>query len=343
MSSHGGSSHETDRPLRARDQLPNALPGRTAQSEPQHHQGLPRCVHAPAPLLSRPARRRPGTIVSRPHRCTPGGSVPGSPSRRPACLDPHAKPSPRGFARVLPLCAVGSARALAAEPADPRHSIAATSAPKRWIPLQGTPCANPRPTRSAYPGRRDAVLLSVLYDTGARVQELIDLNAGDVRLDSPAQVRLMGKGQKMRAVPLMDATVDIVRDRGRENGLDRPEHADQPLFQNRQGGRLTRTGVRYLLQKYVEVVRRDHPGFTQPVSPHSLRHTKGMHLLQSGVPLEIIRDFLGHVDVKTTEIYARANLEMKRKALEKAADGTPLPKIPSWTQNKTLLEWLHSL
>jgi site-specific recombinase XerD len=101
--------------------------------------------------------------------------------------------------------------------------------------------------------------------------------------------------------------------------------------------------VRYLLQKYVEAVRRDHPGFTQPVSPHSLRHTKGMHLLQSGVPLEIIRDFLGHVDVKTTEIYARANLEMKRKALEKVADGSPLPKIPSWKQNKTLLEWLHSL
>jgi len=192
-------------------------------------------------------------------------------------------------------------------------------------------------------GRRDAVLLSVLYDTGARVQELIDLNAGDVRLDTPPQVRLMGKGRKMRAVPLMDATVDILRDHRRENGLDRPEHADQPLFQNRHGGRLTRTGVRYLLQKYVGAVRRDHPGFTQPVSPHSLRHTKGMHLLQSGVPLEIIRDFLGHVDVKTTEIYARANLEMKRKALEKVADISPLPKIPSWKQNKTLLEWLHSL
>jgi integrase/recombinase XerD len=192
-------------------------------------------------------------------------------------------------------------------------------------------------------GRRDAVLLSVLYDTGARVQELIDLNAGDVRLDPPPQVRLMGKGHKMRAVPLMDATVELLRDHRRDNNLDRPEHADQPLFQNRQGARLSRSGVRYLLQKYVQLVRRDHPGFTQPVSPHSLRHTKGMHLLQSGVPLEIIRDFLGHVDVKTTEIYARANLEMKRKALEKAADGTPLPKIPSWKQNKTLLEWLHSL
>jgi integrase/recombinase XerD len=192
-------------------------------------------------------------------------------------------------------------------------------------------------------GRRDAVLLSVLYDTGARVQELIDLNAGDVRLDPPAQVRLMGKGRKMRAVPLMDATVQILRDHRRDNGLDRPEHGDLPLFQNRQGGRLSRSGIRYLLRKYVEAVRHDHPGFTQPVSPHSLRHTKGMHLLQSGVSLEIIRDFLGHVDVKTTQIYARANLEMKRKALEKVTDATTLPKIPSWKQNKTLLEWLHSL
>ncbi|MFM0117169.1 site-specific integrase [Paraburkholderia nemoris] len=192
-------------------------------------------------------------------------------------------------------------------------------------------------------GRRDAVMLSVLYDTGARVQELIDLNAGDVRLDPPSQVRLMGKGRKMRAVPLMDATLELLRQYRRDNNLDRPEHADKPLFQNRHGTRLTRSGVRYLLHKYVQPVRREHPDFTQPVSPHSLRHTKGMHLLQSGVPLEIIRDFLGHVDVKTTEIYARANLEMKRKALEKATDGTPLPKIPSWQQNKSLLDWLHSL
>jgi site-specific recombinase XerD len=200
-----------------------------------------------------------------------------------------------------------------------------------------------RPDLHTRAGRRDAVLLSVLYDTGARVQELSDLNASDVRLDSAPQARLMGKGRKMRAVPLMGATVELLRDHRRDNNLDRPEHGDQPLFQNRQGGRLSRSGVRYLLQKYVQPVRHDHPGFTQPVSPHSFRHTKGMHLLQSGVPLELIRDFLGHVDVKTTEIYARANLEMKRKALEKAADVGPLPKIPSWKQNKTLLEWLHPL
>lgn len=192
-------------------------------------------------------------------------------------------------------------------------------------------------------GRRDAVLLSMLYDTGARVQELIDLNAGDVRLASPAQVRLMGKGRKMRVVPLMDATVQLLREHLRENALDCPEHAEQPLFQNRHGEHFSRSGIRYVLQRYVEAVRRDHPGLTQTVSPHTLRHTKGMHLLQSGVSLEIIRDFLGHVDVKTTQIYAQANLEMKRRALEKVADNAPLPKMPSWTQNKSLLEWLHSL
>ena len=68
-----------------------------------------------------------------------------------------------------------------------------------------------------------------------------------------------------------------------------------------------------------------------------------MHLLQSGVPLEMIRDFLGHVDVKTTQIYARSNLEMKRKALAKLADEALVPTIPSWQKNKTLLDWLHSL
>ena len=192
-------------------------------------------------------------------------------------------------------------------------------------------------------GRRDAVLLSVLYDTGARVQELIDLTVGDIRVDPPEQVRLKGKGNKMRAVPLMDSTAQLLRDHLHENGLDHPEQFDRPLFTNQQGRRLSRWGIRYILDKYVEAAGREHAGLRQAISPHTLRHTKGMHLLQSGVSLEIIRDFLGHVDVKTTEIYARANLEMKRKALEKIAEPQPLPTIPSWKQDQSLLQWLHSL
>lgn len=192
-------------------------------------------------------------------------------------------------------------------------------------------------------GRRDAVLLSLLYDTGGRVQELIDLSAGDVRLDSPAQVRLLGKGRKMRAVPLMANTVALVRDHLRENHLDRPEQFDRPLFQNQRGQRLSRSGIRYILEKYVGKARGQSPSLDRRVTPHMLRHSKGMHLLQSGIPLETIRDFLGHVDTTTTQVYARANLEMKRKALEKLTDSSPVSTLPSWQENKDLLAWLRSL
>ena len=192
-------------------------------------------------------------------------------------------------------------------------------------------------------GRRDAVLLSILYDTGARVQELINLSVGDVRFDPPAQLRLLGKGRKTRVVPLMDSTVQLLRDHIRDNHLDRPEHFDRPLFQNARHQRLSRSGIRYILQKYLARARTKCPSLNQTVSPHTLRHTKGMHLLQSGISLDMIRDFLGHVDVKTTQIYARANLEMKRKALEKIAEPSPVQPIPSWQQNKTLLDWLRSL
>jgi integrase/recombinase XerD len=155
-------------------------------------------------------------------------------------------------------------------------------------------------------GRRDAVLLSTLYDTGARVQELADLSVGDVRLDAPAQLRLLGKGRKMRAVPLMGNTVQLLGDHMKENHLDRPEQFDKPLFQNARNQRLSRSGIRYILHKYVVGARSKRSSLNRTVSPHTLRHTKGMHLLQSGISLDMIRDFLGHVDVKTTQIYARA-------------------------------------
>jgi integrase/recombinase XerD len=192
-------------------------------------------------------------------------------------------------------------------------------------------------------GRRDAVLLSVLYDTGGRVQELVDLSVGDVRLDSPAQLRLLGKGRKMRAVPLMGSTVQLLRDHIRENHLDHPEQFCKPLFQNARDQRLSRSGIRYILKKYLVKAQTKRPNLSRSVSPHTFRHTKGMHLLQSGVPLETIKDFLGHVDVKTTQIYATANLEMKRRALEKATEPSPVQTIPSWQQNKNLLDWLRSL
>jgi site-specific recombinase XerD len=186
-------------------------------------------------------------------------------------------------------------------------------------------------------------LLSVLYDAGARVQELVDLSVGDVRLDPPAQIRLLGKGRKMRAVPLMGNTIQLLRTHLQENKLGHPEQFDKPLFHNAHHQRLTRSGIRYILHKYVVLARNKCPALNRTVSPHTMRHTKGMHLLYSGVSLDMIRDFLGHVDVKTTEIYARANLEMKRNALEKINDSSPVQAIPPWQQNQDLLEWLRSL
>ncbi len=186
-------------------------------------------------------------------------------------------------------------------------------------------------------------MLSVLYDTGARVQELVDLSVGDVRLDPPAQLRLLGKGREIRAVPLMGNTVQLLRSHIQENHLDHPEQFDKPLFHNARHERLTRSGIRYILHKYIVLARSKCPSLNRTVSPHTLRHTKGMHLLQSGVSLDMIRDFLGHVDAKTTQIYARANLEMKRKALEKISEPSSVQTIPSWQQNEDLLHWLRSL
>jgi len=121
-------------------------------------------------------------------------------------------------------------------------------------------------------GKRDAVLLSVLYDTGARVQELIDLMVGDVRLETPAQVRILGKGRKVRVVPLMDNTTRLLRQYIEENNLAAPENYSRSLFLNRHGNPLTRVGVNYILQKHLQQVRETHPQFRQKVSPHALRH-----------------------------------------------------------------------
>jgi site-specific recombinase XerD len=218
------------------------------------------------------------------------------------------------------------------------------SSPVDYLPPESLAAILRQPDLTRRAGRRDAVLLSLLYDTGSRVQELIDLSARDVRLASPAQVRLTGKGRKMRIVPLMESTVALLREYIQEQGLTGPEHLDKPFFPNRHGGRLSRSGVRYLVAKYTEAAGTSQPGLAIPkVSPHTFRHSKAMHLLQSGNPLVVIRDFLGHADIKSTEIYARSDLDMKRQALDKARKKSPIPDIPSWKKDESLLDWLSSL
>ena len=189
-----------------------------------------------------------------------------------------------------------------------------------------------KPDLSARNGRRDLLILSVLYDTGARVSELIGLNVRDVRLDDAPIIMLNGKGNKSRHVPLMNKTADMLSDYLSENKLTSPQRLDHPLFFNRSKVRFTRPGITYILQKYCG---------DSKITPHVLRHTKAMHLLQSGVNIVYIRDILGHVDLKTTETYARADTEMKRKAMQNVYHDLLPPSIPKWTDDAELMQWLH--
>lgn len=202
-----------------------------------------------------------------------------------------------------------------------------------------------QPDAKKMSGRRDMVLLSLMYDSGARVQEMADISVGDFRAEPPATIKITGKGGKTRIVPLMEPTATIVRRYISDTGLTGGGKHSYPLFPNRHGEKLTRAGIKYILDKCVESARNKSPGvLPEVISPHSFRHSKAMHLLHAGVNLVYIRDILGHADLKTTEIYARIDGEMKRKALEEAFTNTvPSEALPSWQQDGQLLNWLQSL
>ena len=194
-----------------------------------------------------------------------------------------------------------------------------------------------QPDPSTRHGLRDLTLLSLLYDSGARVQEITDLQLKDIRLTNPAMVTLTGKGRKARQVPLMKETCTLLDTYIRNFDLN-SEPLTAPLFFNKKGEALSRYGITYILKKYVSKAELD--GSARKISPHGLRHTKAMHLLRAGVNMIYIRDFLGHVDISTTEIYARIDAEMKRQVFEeKVPNFTPNTTMP-WEEDKDLLQWL---
>lgn len=200
------------------------------------------------------------------------------------------------------------------------------------------------PDRSTRGGRRDLVLLSLIYDSGARVQEIADVRVADVRLHPPATIKLTGKGNKTRIVPLMEPMARLIDQYLKDSKLHLPQCNEYPLFHNSAGNKLTRSGISYILKKYFRRAKNLFPEyFPDTISPHVLRHSKAMHLLQSGVNLVYIRDLLGHANIQTTEIYAKADSSMKRKALEDAYADVVSDELPEWQQNADLLEWLKNL
>jgi Site-specific recombinase XerD len=229
-------------------------------------------------------------------------------------------------------------------------SIKAMKAEKsilNYLSTEGIKLLLAQPDTATWKGRRHLALLSLMYDTGARVQEMADLTVDSVRIiHEPYTIRLVGKGRKARIVPLVKEQVFILREYMEENHLNNGNKSSHPLFCNNRHEKLTREGISYILKTYAHMARKESPELiSERLSCHSLRHSRAMHLLQAGVNLVYIRDILGHVSIQTTDIYARADSKDKRDALEKAyADLTPNNDSDrEWERNKNLRDWLKGL
>lgn len=191
--------------------------------------------------------------------------------------------------------------------------------------------------------RRDHAILLTLFNTGARVQELLNVRPCDVQLERPYQVKLEGKGRKQRICPLWPQTATLLGELLADTGLD--QTSTQRLFRNRRGKPLTRFGVRYLLRKYAARAHAAAPSLSRKrVHPHILRHSTAVHLLQAGVDLVSISHWLGHASVETTNRYTDVDLNAKRAAIDKAGPiGTFEPTLSRWSTDTSILEWLESL
>lgn len=192
--------------------------------------------------------------------------------------------------------------------------------------------------------RRDEALLRLLYNTGARAQELVDLDVHQVRFSRPYLVRILGKGRKERTCPLWSETIGALKGYLGERGVRPLDRV--PLFLNARGMRLTRFGLSDIVRHCVAAAAKTAPALlTRKIGPHTFRHTTAMHLLQSGVDLNMIRSWLGHASIETTHGYVELDLEMKRKTLQSCEK--VLPKSgkhgPSWQRDPDILAWLASL
>jgi len=196
--------------------------------------------------------------------------------------------------------------------------------------------------RATPSGRRDYALLALMFNSGARVQEIVDIGACDLQLQSPPQIKLVGKGRKTRICPLWPQTAKVLKAFVAERALDSRSNA--AVFCNQRGERLTRFGIRYLLGKYCRIASGKSPSLTRKrLHPHSVRHSTAVFLLKSGVDLPSISHWMGHASVTTTGRYAKVDLEMKRKALARAATIGDTIAPTKWRPSRSVLDWLASL
>jgi len=187
-------------------------------------------------------------------------------------------------------------------------------------------------------GLRDRVLLTLMYNTGARVSEIAALTVGNLRLDTGGSIHIRGKGRKQRSIPLWRESVRLLRE-----WLHRASQSpDAPLVPNARGRHMTRSGIECRLRTLVARAEIRDPSISRVrVSPHTIRHTTAMHLLQSGVDLSVIAMWLGHESIQTTHEYLKADLETKRRALDHLR--APRARRPKGKSHQTLGKFLNSL
>lgn len=203
-----------------------------------------------------------------------------------------------------------------------------------------------QPNLKTREGRRDFAFLSLIYESAARASEIANICVGDIHFEKKgAIVHLKGKGKKSRDVPLLTEPAKILKQYLAEESRYRQCELNAPLFCNRSKDPLTRGGVYYIVQKYVSLAQKKAPDlFLVQVHPHVFRHSRAMHWLEAGMDLQHIKDLLGHSDIKTTEVYARLNIKMKQKILEKIhPQQLPASQQLSWTDDESLMRWLTQL
>lgn len=199
-----------------------------------------------------------------------------------------------------------------------------------------------RPDINTATGLRHRTAVTLLYDSGCRVQELCDLRIRDINTGRNPTLRLHGKGDKYRTVVITDKTAHLAKEyisRQRYGALQ-----DHPLIVNRSGQKMNRDGIQYIISKYVNELHSEDNAFPAHVHCHQFRHSKAMHMLAAGINIVYIRDFLGHEDISTTMIYSRADNRLKNEAINTLAPKvTSDIDLPDWREDKDLLSFLNSL
>lgn len=197
------------------------------------------------------------------------------------------------------------------------------------------------PPTDTFTGLRHRIIMCLLYDTGARVQELCDLKIKDINLGNNPTVKLHGKGSKIRIVPIsknMNQILEVYISKFFSDIKLKNEY----LIKNKNNQQMSRDGIEYIVQKYATILKNNDPSFPSKVHPHMFRHSKAMHMLAVDIPIVYIRDFLGHEDISTTMIYARADSRKKNEAINNLAPKLIEENYVDWSKDQDLLDFLNS-